>query len=443
MTESVLYLRVSKINGATPKAPNGVRALRAFIRPGDRHYTKHNCYGSQTLDCSKIFKIFFKAIGKQSIIIKLLDLEPKVIEIASLSIPLSWIPREYYIAETFPLRPLIPGIASPIAFVEIQLSSNENISPFTLPPADLIHIPAWRPYPKVELPVKPVATSNNSTNQSNQNNLINFNSNANQNQPNSFANKLVPEQQGSINIKLKRKRSSSFCVENLNKLEELISDNSSSESENEYSEESTSVEPAAEYKLYMAFTPPVMKNGMEPAKLEPKTYSDAELSEILNKHAYTGAILNGQYINPPRCFTKNTPLCDKVKNEKNKGKSINNTQDDSKNSTNNDDDNSERRHRHRHRHYHYHHKTGDPNNDHRTRSNTKTPNSNQIKPSYFSPNKDTAKIDQRSNSIQMGGRGFFQRSMNQKLVDLRNAIRPTPPPDYQELQNDILFKDDM
>lgn len=441
MTQSVVSIRVSKINGISPPSPKTVRALRVYVRPGNRHFSKSVCSGEQTLECAKIFKIFFNAIGKQSIIIKLIEQEPKVVEIASLSIPLSWIPREYYVAESFPLRPLIPGIASPIAFVEIQLSSNENNAPFTLPPADLIHIPAWRPYPKVALPERPPSSPNNPVNQPQRNDdlLIDFDSNPNQNaNPPQFSNDYTP--QTSINIKLKRKRSSSLCVENL---EKLITENTPPGSEDEYSEESTSADPAAEYKLYMAFAPPIMRNGMEPVRLEPKKYSDAELTDILSKHAYSGALLNGQYINPPRFLTKNTPLCEKVKTEKNNGNanvSANANKNSNKNKSKNipaqTTDASEHHHHHRRRHYHYHDDDNNNNNNQRQRSNSRSQK-------FPNQTNDSNKIDQRSNSIQLGGKGFFQRGKIQRLMSMKSSIRATPPPAYQELQNDVLFKDNI
>ena len=276
-------------------------------------------------------------------------------------------------------------------------------------------------------------------------NLIDINPNTNQNPvPSRFANDYSP--QPSVNIKLKRKRSSSLCVENVSKLEKLISENSSSGGEDEYSEDSTSADPAVEYKLYMAFAPPIMRNGMEPARLEPKKYSDSELTNIISKHAYSGALLNGQYINPPKFFTKNTPLCDKVKNETDNGKSKPNGNNNNTNTNNNHSPSknssaqpAERSEHHRHSHRHYHHHNHGENNDNqvsRTRSNSRSPKISNI------PD-DSNRIDQRSNSIQFGGKGFFQKSKIQKLIDFKNSIRPTPPPAYQELQNDVLFKDDV
>ena len=227
----------------------------------------------------------------------------------------------------------------------------------------------------------------------------------------------------------------------------MVSENSLSGDEDEYTEESTSVDPAAEYKLYMAFAPPIMRNGMEPARLEPKRYSDSELSEILSKHAYSGALLNGQYINPPKVFTKNTPLCDKIKREKDQGKPSNNNDNNNNNNNKSNDQTTqattEHRHRHRHRHYHYHHHD-DRNND--SQASRQRSNSRSTKPNIISQisNTDSNKLDQRSKSIQFGGgKGLFQKSRFQKLIDLKKSIRATPPPAYQELQDDVLFKDDV
>ena len=108
--------------------------------------------GLETLKTDQQFTFSVSDLANTSISFLIYETKPSKIDVARLTLPLSWFQPDTRVKDIYPMRALVAGIASPLAEVEIHVSTTFD-EPFEVPPGELLVTPGWRPATTDEAPM--------------------------------------------------------------------------------------------------------------------------------------------------------------------------------------------------------------------------------------------------------------------------------------------------
>ena len=139
-----IYTRVPKIqNCPANEYYRDTRRLVAWV-PNTQDQAEAGLQGLETLTNSETFSFALADTENRSLSFSLWETRPNMLEIARLTLPLSWFQLNTRVKDVYPMKAMVNGISSPMAEVEIHVSDTFD-EPFAVPEGRLLVTPAWRP----------------------------------------------------------------------------------------------------------------------------------------------------------------------------------------------------------------------------------------------------------------------------------------------------------
>ena len=149
-----IYARVPQIqNCPSNEYYRDTRRLVAWL-PNTQDQAEAGLKGLETLTNSETFTFAVADTDTMSLSFSLWETRPNALEIARVTLPLSWFQLNTRVKEVYPMKAMVDGISSPMAEVEIHVSDTFD-EPFAVPVGRLLVTPGWRPSEETKAPMPP------------------------------------------------------------------------------------------------------------------------------------------------------------------------------------------------------------------------------------------------------------------------------------------------
>ncbi|OHT15109.1 hypothetical protein TRFO_14468 [Tritrichomonas foetus] len=142
------YLKIVQISGAPDNEYyRDSRIVAVSIAPDlqKRSVFQVPLKGLESLETDQLWIFDVENYEMQSLSVTISETRPDRVQLARVNLPLCWFPLDKQVNESYPMRPLVLGIAPLVALIDVHISTDPRVQPFKVGFSGLLFEPGWRP----------------------------------------------------------------------------------------------------------------------------------------------------------------------------------------------------------------------------------------------------------------------------------------------------------